>query len=706
MILEKDTYTIDTIIAGLEKEDRSGLSSPLHILTRMLMRLADIPPGEDIYQIIGDALYDLVPNSLITINTFDEESELFCVRSLRGINGHIERVAGLLGTHPVGMSLAIDETAREGLSRGALQQVPGGLFELTMGNIPKAVCATISKVIDLSAVYAIGFTWKGELLGSASFFLRGNTGVINTDLIEKFIKLASIALQRRKAEELLIKTEYKNQDLLQRYLNILQASADMIFIVDCNGTIEYNNHACLEHLGYMENEMKGSNCFHTVHPGDLKRMQQNLISVIQGCSSQNHEYRLRKKDDNYITVIISSCPLRDSVGTIIGIHAIARDISDRKKMEEELRAHGDNLEQLVAKRTGELKVINKKLQQELRDRKRAEKKALQSQQQLEYLVETSPVIMCRIDLKAKIHYVNRRFQEVTGYSKSEVEGRYWPSLGITPDYTGILLKRMLQKMLGKPRSPMEIEIKCKDGRSKHISGIGELIRKKGIPVGFQVTAQDITERKEAEERAEKIAKQLLKALEDIIETMAITVELRDPYTAGHQRRVAQLASAIAADIGLPEEKQTGIRFAGLIHDIGKIRIPTEILTHPGILTEAEIRIIRTHPSTGYEILKNIEFPWPIAPAIFQHHERLDGSGYPSGLVNDEIIIEAKILAVADVVEAMASHRPYRPSLGLDRALEEIHSNSGTLYEPLAVNSCIKLFREKGFTFDKVRQINF
>jgi putative nucleotidyltransferase with HDIG domain len=203
-----------------------------------------------------------------------------------------------------------------------------------------------------------------------------------------------------------------------------------------------------------------------------------------------------------------------------------------------------------------------------------------------------------------------------------------------------------------------------------------------------------------------IAKQLLKALEDIVETMAITVELRDPYTAGHQRRVAQLACAIADDIGLSEEQQTGIRFAGLIHDIGKIRIPTEILTHPGVLTEAENRIIRTHPSTGYEILKNIEFPWPIAPAILQHHERIDGSGYPSGLVNDDIIIEAKILAVADVVEAMASHRPYRPSLGLDRALDEIKSNIGTLYDPEAVNSCIKLFRKKRFIFDEVCEINF
>ena len=706
MSLEADSRTIDSILAGLEKEDRSGLSSPLQVLSRMLMRLADIPPGEDIYQIIGDALYELVPDSFIPVTSFDEKSGLFHLRTLRGINGSIDRIVGILGTHPVGMTFAIDDRARHELNKGSLQQVHGGLYELTMGNLPKALCSTFTKVFDLSTMYAIGFTCKGKLLGSTNFILRGNHRAIDKDLIEKFIQLASIALQRQKVEETLVKTENRNKDLLQRYLNILQSSTDMIFTIDTSGTIEYGNPACRKHLGYTENELTGHNCFSFVHPDDETRIHQNFAQIIQGSSTQNHEYKLRKKDGTFSTVLISSCPIRDTEGKITGVHAIARDISDRKKMEEALREHGDNLERLVAERTGELEIINAKLQQELHERKKAEKKALQSQQRLEYLVETSPAIMCRADLKSKVLYVNRKFEDVTGYSKDEVEGKYWPSLGMTPGYTGALLRRMLQKTLGKPPSPMELKIICKDGSIKHISGIGELIKNNSIPVGFQVTAQDITERKEAEERAEKTAEQLLKALENIIETMAVTVELRDPYTAGHQRRVAQLASAIAEDMGLPEEKQTGIRFAGLIHDIGKIRVPTEILTHPGVLTEVETRIIRTHPSTGYEILKTIEFPWPIALAVLQHHERIDGSGYPSGLVNDDIIIEAKILAVADVVEAMASHRPYRPSLGLDRALDEIKSNSSILYDPAAVNSCIKLFSKKGFVFDEVREINF
>jgi putative nucleotidyltransferase with HDIG domain len=144
----------------------------------------------------------------------------------------------------------------------------------------------------------------------------------------------------------------------------------------------------------------------------------------------------------------------------------------------------------------------------------------------------------------------------------------------------------------------------------------------------------------------------------------------------------------------------GIRFAGLIHDIGKIRVPAEILTHPSKLAEAEMTIIRTHPTIGYEILKNIEFPWPIAQAVLQHHERMDSSGYPLGLFKDDIILEARILGVADVVEAMASHRPYRPSLGIDKALEEIIHNRGKLYDTLAVESCVRLFKKKGFKFNE------
>jgi PAS domain S-box-containing protein len=186
-------------------------------------------------------------------------------------------------------------------------------------------------------------------------------------------------------------------------------------------------------------------------------------------------------------------------------------------------------------------------------------------------------------------------------------------------------------------------------------------------------------------------------LDQTISALASTTEKRDPYTAGHQNRVAQLAVAIARELKLPEDQVQGIRLAGTIHDVGKITIPSEILTKPGKLTPLEHQLIQTHAQAGYDMVKGVQFPWPIALAILQHHERLDGSGYPNGLKGDEIIREAKILAVADVVEAMMSHRPYRQALGLDAALDEVQKAKGRLYDPEAVDACVRVFRERGLT---------
>lgn len=185
-------------------------------------------------------------------------------------------------------------------------------------------------------------------------------------------------------------------------------------------------------------------------------------------------------------------------------------------------------------------------------------------------------------------------------------------------------------------------------------------------------------------------------LQDTVQAIAATVEMRDPYTAGHQRRVADLAAAIAGEMGLPHEQVYAIHLAGIVHDLGKIAIPAEILSKPARLSEIEYSLIKSHPQTGYEILKDIDFPWPVAQMVLQHHERIDGSGYPQGLQGDAILLEARILAVADVIEAMASHRPYRAGLGLDAALQEIHDHSGTRYDAKVAAAAERLLREGRF----------
>ncbi len=201
-----------------------------------------------------------------------------------------------------------------------------------------------------------------------------------------------------------------------------------------------------------------------------------------------------------------------------------------------------------------------------------------------------------------------------------------------------------------------------------------------------------------DEELQQSYQRLKKTMNATIDTMSNIIEAKDPYTSGHQHRVCQLAISLARELGLSEDKIEGIRIASLIHDIGKIGLPTEILSKPNKLSDIEFSLIKGHSQIGYDILKSIDFSYPIAQIVLQHHERLDGSGYPNKLKGDKISLEAEIIGVADVVEAMSSFRPYRPALGVDRALEEISKNKGILYDPEVTDSCLKLFKEKGFKF--------
>ncbi len=212
-------------------------------------------------------------------------------------------------------------------------------------------------------------------------------------------------------------------------------------------------------------------------------------------------------------------------------------------------------------------------------------------------------------------------------------------------------------------------------------------------------AQEYRKTEQVEEKLKQSYKKLKKVLEGVVQAVALTVEIRDPYTAGHQRRVSQLSSAIAKEMNLTLDQIEEIHIAGVLHDIGKISVPTGILSKPGPLNGMEMSLLKAHPQAGYDILEKIDFPWSLAKIVLQHHERIDGSGYPAGLSGKEILLEARILGVADVVEAMSSHRPYRSALGVNKALEEISKNRGILYDPEVVDVCLKLFKEKRFKFN-------
>jgi PAS domain S-box-containing protein len=295
-----------------------------------------------------------------------------------------------------------------------------------------------------------------------------------------------------------------------------------------------------------------------------------------------------------------------------------------------------------------------------------------------------------IDLEGNILSWNPAAEKMFGYDKDEVFRRT----------IGVLATKVIKGIVLNGRWIGELNFIRKDGSE----GICEtsllpLRDEHSTMIAVLGVCRDITEHKRAAEIMQQSYDRLRETFIATVNTLASTIEMRDPHTAGHQRRVTILACAIAEELGLTEDQFDGLRMAGLIHDFGKINVPAEILSKPGRINEIEFSLIRYHPQICHDILKTIELPWPVAKIVLQHHERLDGSGYPQGIKGDEIMLEARILAVADVVEAMASHRPYRPALGLELAFDEIITKKGILYDSEVVDACIRLFSEKNFSFD-------
>ncbi len=283
---------------------------------------------------------------------------------------------------------------------------------------------------------------------------------------------------------------------------------------------------------------------------------------------------------------------------------------------------------------------------------------------------------------AMVDSLEKSYREMEGINRSLEEINRARSVELEKD---VAERRRIEKELRLVRDELEHKVVT---RTEELSKVNEELSGRVI------------ETRRAEDQLQSTLERLEKALEGTVRAMSLTIEMRDLYTAGHQRRVSSLAVAIAEELHLPQDKIEGLRLAGVIHDIGKIAMPAEILTKPTRLTKTEFQLMKDHPRIGYDILKNIQFPWPVAHIILQHHERMDGSGYPDGLLGDAILMESRILAVADVVEALSSHRPYRPALGMEKALEEIRRGRGVRYDMRVVDACMKLFKDHRYSFKK------
>lgn len=378
------------------------------------------------------------------------------------------------------------------------------------------------------------------------------------------------------------------------------------------------------------------------------------------------------------------------------------DITERKRVEEELKRKADQLvsgkketERLYA----ESQEARKSLLSILQDVNEKEKALRESEGRFRDVVNNTGDWVWEVDKEGRFTYSSPVVKQVVGYEDKEVLGKHFYDF-FHPDERDELKNAVFE--LFKQKKPLKDFI----NRDVHKDGHIVILETCGVPllddsgnlVGYRGIDRDITPRKEAEEKLKETLEMLRKSLAGTIQAMSLTVETRDPYTAGHQRRVADFARAIATEMGLTADQIEGIRTASAIHDIGKISVPAEILSKPTKLSELEFSLIKVHSQSGYDILIEIDFPWPVARMVLEHHERMNGSGYPQGLSGDKLLIESRIIAVADVVEAMASYRPYRPELGIDKALDEISKNKGILYDQEVADVCLRLFREKRFEF--------
>jgi PAS domain S-box-containing protein/putative nucleotidyltransferase with HDIG domain len=327
-----------------------------------------------------------------------------------------------------------------------------------------------------------------------------------------------------------------------------------------------------------------------------------------------------------------------------------------------------------------------------------------SEERFRALSENAPDIIYTLDEHGAFTYVNPAWERILGHAKEEVVGQYFVKFVKQEDIR--LFNDAIKKINDKKQETIDLF-----GILLHKNGSERLFNMSGAPnldadgnvIGAVGTFKDITELKRSEAELQISFNKLKSAMSSTIDAISLIVESRDPYTAGHQRRVASLAIAIAEEMKLSEDKINEIRMGGLIHDIGKIYIPAEILTKPGRLSKIEFDMMKSHPEVGYKILQQVDFIPPIAQMVYQHHERMDGSGYPLGISGDDILLESRIIAVADSVEAMASHRPYRPALGIEKALEMILNEKGKSYDSQIVDACLTLFKNRDFQFPQDSQ---
>jgi len=508
-------------------------------------------------------------------------------------------------------------------------------------------------------------------------------------------------LRQRVAELELVNAEHQRVEEEIRQLRnsnggIVQSMTEGVVVEDAEGYLTFVNPAAAGLLGYSPEELLGRHWTAIVPPDQHPSVQAAGERRVHG-EVDRYELQLVRKDGTQVPVLVSGSP-RIKEGRFAGTLATFTDITKHKQAEEALRDHSQRLEDMLEERTAELREAKERLQQEIAKYQRAEEEIRQLKNRNGGIVQNLTEGVVVEDAEGYLTFVNPAAAGLLGYSPEELLGRHWTAIVLPDQHPSV--QAAGERHLHGEVDRYELQLVRKDGTQVAVLVSGRPRIEEGRFAGTLATFTDITEHKQVEKELQQSLDRLRRTFDETVHALASAIKARNPYADGHQRRVTQLACAIAREMGLPDEQIEGISVAGLIHDLGKINVPFEILSNPDGLSEFEFGMIKNHPQIGYDILKTVEFPWPVAEIVLQHHERLDGSGYPQGLAGEEIMLEARIMGVADVVDAMAAHQPYRSALGLYKALEEILQNRGVLYDPGAVGACLKLFKQKGFKFEQ------
>lgn len=439
-----------------------------------------------------------------------------------------------------------------------------------------------------------------------------------------------------------------DDDTLLHWLSIENAN-DGIYVVDLQGKVLHVNRAFCTMLGYTRDELEHCNVRDWDAAFDPVRLHNDLTELTDQRKVVHTTYRRKDGSVQEVEVAVAV----SYVGGNAVVHCACRDVTDHRRAKDELAESERRFSSLMQQSIAGV-----------------------------YIIQDGELV-----------YVNPRLAGMFGYAKeSEVMGRRVEDL-VAQSSRGQVIENMTRRLAGECyRTRLEFVALRRDGTEFEVSVDGTVSSYQGRPalVGL---IEDLSDRQKSANELKAYVSKLELAVLGTVQVASSMVEMRDPYTAGHERRVGEIAAAIGRKMQLDSHHIDGLRIIGQVHDIGKIGIPAEILSKPGRLSRSEMDLIREHSQKGYEILKTVEYPWPIADAVLQHHERMDGSGYPQGLAGDQIVLEARIMAVADTIEAMSAHRPYRAGLGLDAALNEIERGNGIQYDAETAEACLTLFRE-------------